>query len=125
MEKWKQRLADEDAEYAKQLELDVEIKTITEGANVRTRMKAKSAMADPISALARARLIPYQQRLLDARALYSANKDSEVLERFIKPIQICSTMDADKAAAVECATQQYIKREIVKSAFTGGQFGED
>ena len=51
MEKWKQRLADDDAEYAKQLELDVEIKTITEGANVRTRMKAKSAMADTISAL--------------------------------------------------------------------------
>jgi hypothetical protein len=125
MEKWKQRLADDDAEYAKQLELDVEIKTITEGANVRTRMKAKSAMADPISALAGARLIPYQQRLLDARALYSVNKDSEVLERFIKPIQICSTMDADKAAAVECAAQQYIKREIVKSAFTGGQFGEN
>jgi len=61
----------------------------------------------------------------DARALYSANKDSEVLGCFIKPIHICSTMDADKAAAVKCADQQYIKREIVKSAFTGGQFSEN
>jgi hypothetical protein len=62
---------------------------------------------------------------LDARALYSANKDSEGLRRFIKPIEICSTMDAGIAAAVECAAQQFIKREIVKSAFTGGQFGEN
>ena len=61
----------------------------------------------------------------DARALYSANKDSEVLGRFIKPIHTCSAMDADKAAAVKCAAQQYIKREIVKSAFTGGQFREN
>ena len=29
-------------------------------------------------------------------------------------------MDAGNAAAVECAAQQFIKREIVKSAFTGG-----
>ena len=63
MEKWEQRLADEDADYAKQLDLDAKIKTITDGANVRTRTKAKSAIADPISALAGARLLPYQQRL--------------------------------------------------------------
>jgi hypothetical protein len=62
---------------------------------------------------------------LNARALYSANKDSEGLRRFIKPIEICSTMDAGIAAAVECAAQQFIKREIVKSAFTGGQFGKN
>jgi hypothetical protein len=61
----------------------------------------------------------------DARAVYSANKDSKVLRRFIKPIQICSTMDADKAAAVKIAAQQYIKCEIVKLAFTGGQFSEN
>ena len=62
---------------------------------------------------------------LNARALYSANKDSKGLRRFIKPIEICSTMDAGIAAAVECAAQQFIKREIVKSAFTGGQFGKN
>ncbi len=62
---------------------------------------------------------------LDARALYSTNKDSEGLRRFIKPIEICRTMDAGIAAAVECAAQQFIKREIVKSAFTGGQFGKN
>jgi hypothetical protein len=61
----------------------------------------------------------------NASALYSANKDSEGLRRFIKPIEICSTMDAGIAAAVECAAQQFMKREIVKSAFTGGQFGEN
>ena len=58
----------------------------------------------------------------DARALYSANKDSEVLERFKKPIMLCSTMDANKAAAVEYAAQKYIKSEIVKS---GGQFSKN
>ena len=62
---------------------------------------------------------------LNARVLYSANKDSEGLWRFIKRIKICSTMDAGIAAAVECAAQQFIKREIVKSAFTGGQFGKN
>ena len=62
---------------------------------------------------------------LDARALYSTNKDSEGLRRFIKPIEICRTMDAGIAAAVECAARQFIKREIVKSAFTGGQFGKN
>jgi hypothetical protein len=50
-----------------------------------------------------------------------ANKDSEVLERFKKPIVLCSTMDANKAAAVKCAAQKYIKSEIVKS---GGQFSD-
>ena len=55
----------------------------------------------------------------DARAMYIANKDSVMLQRFKKPIVLCSTMDANKAAAVECAAQKYIKREIVKS---GGQF---
>ena len=55
----------------------------------------------------------------DARAMYIANKDSKMLQRFKKPIVLCSTMDANKAAAVECAAQKYIKREIVKS---GGQF---
>jgi hypothetical protein len=58
----------------------------------------------------------------NARALYSANKDSEVLERFKKTIELCSTMDANKAAAVECAAQKYIKSEIVKS---GGQFSKN
>ena len=58
----------------------------------------------------------------DAHALYSANKDSEVLERFKKPIVLCSTMDTNKAAAVECAAQKYIKREIVKS---GGQISKN
>ena len=62
-EVWKQRLADEDADYAKQVDLDAKIKTITDGANVRTRTKAKLAIVDPISALAGARLLPYQQRL--------------------------------------------------------------
>jgi hypothetical protein len=56
----------------------------------------------------------------DARAMYIANKDSVMLQRFKKPIVLCSTMDANKAAAVECAAQKYIKREIVKSG--GGQF---
>ena len=55
----------------------------------------------------------------NARAMYTANKDSAMLQRFKKPIVLCSTMDANKAAAVECAAQKYIKREIVKS---GGQF---
>jgi hypothetical protein len=56
----------------------------------------------------------------NARAMYIANKDSVMLQRFKKPIVLCSTMDANKAAAVECAAQEYIKREIVKSG--GGQF---
>ena len=61
----------------------------------------------------------------NACALYSANKDSEGLRRFNKPIEIFSTMDAEKAAEVECTAQQFMKREIVKSAFTGGQFGKN
>jgi hypothetical protein len=59
----------------------------------------------------------------DARAMYIANKDSVRLQRFKKPIVLCSTMDANKAAAVESAAQKYIKSEIVKSA--GGQFSKN
>ncbi len=55
----------------------------------------------------------------NARAMYIANKDSVMLQRFKKPIVLCSSMDANKAAAVERAAQEHIKREIVKS---GGQF---
>ena len=42
-----------------------------------------------------------------------------MLQRFKKTIVLGSTMDANKAAAVKCAAQEYIKHEIVKS---GGQF---
>jgi hypothetical protein len=58
----------------------------------------------------------------NVRAMYIANKDSVMLQRFKKTIMLCSTMDANKAAAVECAAQKYIKREIVKS---GGQFSKN
>lgn len=64
-EKWRQRLADDDAKYAKQLDLDAKIKTISDDAVIRTKAKAKAnaALVDPISAVAGARLLPYQQRL--------------------------------------------------------------
>lgn len=63
--KWRQRLADDDAKYAKQLDLDAKIKTISDDAIIRTKTKAKAnaALVDPISAVAGARLLPYQQRL--------------------------------------------------------------
>ena len=64
-EKWIQRLADDDAKYARQLDLDAKIKTISDDAIIRTKAKAKAnaALVDPISAVAGARLLPYQQRL--------------------------------------------------------------
>jgi len=65
--KWKQRLADEDADYAKQLLLDAELKTISDDAVIRTKAKANGALngalVDPISAMAGTTLLPYQQRL--------------------------------------------------------------
>ena len=61
--KWRQRLADADAEYAKQAELDAKIKTISDETIIRTKAKANGALVDPISAVAGAHLLPYQQRL--------------------------------------------------------------
>jgi hypothetical protein len=58
----------------------------------------------------------------NAHAMYIANKDSVMLQRFKKPIVLCSTMDTNKAAAVKLAAQKYIQREIVKS---GGQFSKN
>lgn len=63
--KWKQRLADDDAKYFKQLELNAKIKSISDEATIRTKTKASAntALVDPLSALAGAKLLPYQQRL--------------------------------------------------------------
>ncbi|KAL7554718.1 hypothetical protein ACHAWF_018241 [Thalassiosira exigua] len=60
---WKQRIADDDEKYAKQVELDAKIKTISDEARIRTKAQAKGALADPISAMAGAKLLPYQQIL--------------------------------------------------------------
>ena len=63
--KWKQRLADDDAKYYKQLELNAKVKAISDEATIRTKTKASAntALVDPLSALAGAKLLPYQQRL--------------------------------------------------------------
>lgn len=61
--KWKQRIADEDEEYAKRLELDAKIKEISDDAVIRTKAKSNGALADPISAMVGPKLLPYQQRL--------------------------------------------------------------
>lgn len=63
--KWKQRLANDDVKYYKQLELDAKVKSISDEATIRTKTKASAntALVDPLSALAGAKLLPYQQRL--------------------------------------------------------------
>ena len=63
--KWKKRLADDDAKWAQQYELDMKVKAISDDAIIRTKTKASAttAVVDPISAVAGAKLLPYQQRL--------------------------------------------------------------
>ena len=63
--KWKQRLDEDDAKYYKQLEQDEKLKSISDDAVIRTKSKASAntAIVDPVSALAGAKLLPYQQRL--------------------------------------------------------------
>lgn len=61
--KWNQRIEDDDEQYAKQLELDAKIKSISDDAVIRTKAKANGALVDPIAAVAGAKLLPYQQRL--------------------------------------------------------------
>lgn len=61
--KWNQRLEDDDAKYAKQLELDAKIQSISDETVIRTKAKASGALVDPISAVAGAKLLPYQKRL--------------------------------------------------------------
>eukprot|EP00956_Cyclotella_meneghiniana_P020727 scaffold36991_cov79-Cyclotella_meneghiniana.AAC.3 len=59
---WKDRLAEDDARWAKAAELDAKVKNISDESIIRTKAKS-NAVADPISSLAGARLLPYQQRL--------------------------------------------------------------
>ena len=59
---WKDRLEEDDARWAKQAELDAKVKNISDESIIRTKAKS-NAVADPISSLAGARLLPYQQRL--------------------------------------------------------------
>ena len=60
---WQDRLDEDDARWAKQAELDARVKDISDESIIRTKAKANAPMADPISSLAGARLLPYQQRL--------------------------------------------------------------
>lgn len=62
---WQDRLVEDDARWAKQAELDAKVKGISDDTVIRTKAKAKAnaPLVDPISAMAGARLLPYQQRL--------------------------------------------------------------
>ncbi|KAL9182512.1 hypothetical protein ACHAXT_013164 [Thalassiosira profunda] len=60
---FKQRIRDEDDAYYKQVELDAKIKSISDEAVIRTKAQGNGALVDPISAVAGAKLLPYQQRL--------------------------------------------------------------
>lgn len=60
--KWRQRIVDDDAQYAKQAELTAKIKSVSDDAIIRTKAKGNNTF-DPISAVAGAKLLPYQQML--------------------------------------------------------------
>ena len=60
---WQNRLEEDDARWAKQAELDAKVKDISDESIIRTKAKANAPLTDPISSLAGARLLPYQQRL--------------------------------------------------------------
>jgi hypothetical protein len=60
---WQDRLDEDDARWAKQAELDAKVKDIKDESVIRTKAKTNAPLADPISSLAGARLLPYQQRL--------------------------------------------------------------
>jgi len=57
------RLEEENKQYEKQVELAQKLADISNDTIIRTKAKANTALADPIAALAGARLLPYQQRL--------------------------------------------------------------
>lgn len=56
-------LRKENKQYEKQVELAQKLTDISNDTIIRTKAKANTALADPIAALAGARLLPYQQRL--------------------------------------------------------------
>ena len=61
--RWKQKVADWEAAVAKNAELTAKIKEVSDEAVIRTKGTTNSALVDPISAVAGAKLLPYQQWL--------------------------------------------------------------
>ena len=61
--KWKQRIDDDDAQYAKEAELTAKIKSISDDTVIRTKAK-KNNIFDPISAVGfDKKMLPWQQWL--------------------------------------------------------------